>query len=92
MKFVVYKYMYLHFTMSGWLAWIFSLQIPFFTMFTMFILGFTLTVVIFFADFSVNSHPIIMKFYKYYFLAMGWLLWKCHLKILYSLKVNIFNM
>ena len=38
-----------------------------------------------FADFSVNSQPIVMKFYKLYFSFPT-------LEILYGLKVILFNM
>ena len=40
------------------------------------------------ADFSIILNPIIMKFYKHYFPAMGRLPWEFHWKILY----NLFNM
>ena len=35
--------------------------------------GFPLTVVKIFADFSVNSQPIFMKFYTHYFPFMSWI-------------------
>ena len=34
------------------------------------IVGFTLTVVMIVGDFSVDSQPIVIKFYKHYFLVM----------------------
>ena len=37
-----------------------------------------------FADFSVNSQPIVLKFYKNYFRVMRRLTYKYHGKIVYS--------
>ena len=46
----------------------------------------------FFADFSVNSQPILMKFCKDCFQVMRRVLWNFHQKILYSSKVKPFDM
>ena len=41
------------------------------------------------ADFSADSQPIVMTFYKHYFLLTAL---EISLKNMYSLKVNLFNM
>ena len=45
----------------------------------------------FFADFSFNSQPILMKFCKDYFRVTWRLPWHVHPKILYSSKVGQFE-
>ena len=46
----------------------------------------------FFADFSVNSQPILMEFSKDNFWVTRWLLWKFHQKILFSSIAKLYHL